>query len=153
MSIDGSHHSFLILDSSRPYTHFKAKLDISHKYLLDAVKICYDELPNRRVYVTETLPSSPSSATSTSILAKAVATTHLSWWQLLALVLGAFLVLIVGIWLWWCHREKIKVEEAKKKEEIEERERKRIASEKQKELVERLGVSQREEGKEQGGGE
>lgn len=101
-------------------------------------KYVMTNLPNRRVYVTGTLPSSSSSATSTNILAKAVATTHLSWWQLLALVLGAFLVLIVGIWLWWRHREKIKVEEAKK-EEIEERERKRIASEKQKELVERMG--------------
>lgn len=95
---------------------------------------------NRRVYVTETISSSSPSATSTSILAKAVATTHLSWWQLLALILSALLVLVVGIWLWWRHRKKVKVEEAKKREEIEERERKRIEKEKEKEkeLIERM---------------
>ncbi|KIR33956.1 hypothetical protein I352_03185 [Cryptococcus deuterogattii MMRL2647] len=128
--------------TSRPSsTSFAGIFSTQSKYVMT-------NLPSRRVYVTEKLPSSSTSATSTSILAKAVATTHLSWWQLLALVLGAFLVLVVGIWLWWRHRKKVKVEEAKKKEGIEERERKRIESEKQKELVERMrGIAKGGKGK------
>ncbi|KAE8539570.1 hypothetical protein D1P53_004672 [Cryptococcus gattii VGV] len=128
--------------TSRPSsTSLASNFSTQSKYVMT-------NLPNRRVFVTESLPSSSSSATSTSILAKAVATTHLSWWQLLALLLGAFLVLVVGIWLWWRHRKKVKIEETKKKEEIDERERERIENGKQKELVERMrGIAKGGKGK------
>ncbi|WVO12434.1 hypothetical protein L204_100033 [Cryptococcus depauperatus] len=91
----------------------------------------------KRVYVTATISeNTPKSTPSSSgILAEAVATTHLSWWQLLAIILGSVLALAVGIWLWWRHRKKVKVDEAKKKAEIEEREQKRVEDEKEKKLM------------------
>ncbi|WVQ72993.1 hypothetical protein IAR50_002556 [Cryptococcus sp. DSM 104548] len=94
---------------------------------------------SRRVYVTVTSSSSASaSATSSSILDEAEATTNLSWWQLLALILGFVLAVAVGVWLWWRHRKKVRADAVKKKGEIEEREKKRIEGEKEKELVDRM---------------
>ncbi|KAK8853090.1 hypothetical protein IAR55_003791 [Kwoniella newhampshirensis] len=109
---------------------------------------------------TSLVPTIPSSSTnddsqSTSILAEAVATTHLSWWQLLALILGSVLALVVGIWLWWRHRRKKKKSKDKKMNEMKEKEKKREEDEKQKELLDRIaGVPSagRKGGRGRGGG-
>ncbi|ODO10287.1 hypothetical protein I350_02516 [Cryptococcus amylolentus CBS 6273] len=94
-----------------------------------------------RVYVTVNSSSTPTSsageATSSSILAQAEASTHLSWWQLLALILGSVLAVSVGVWLWWRHRKKVRADVEKKKE-IEEREKARIEGDKERELEEKM---------------
>ncbi|OCF74139.1 hypothetical protein I204_04509 [Kwoniella mangroviensis CBS 8886] len=64
--------------------------------------------------------SSKESESESSIHSSAVATTNLSWWQLLALIICGILALSVGSWLFFRHQQRRRNErQQKKKEEME----------------------------------
>ncbi|WWD03468.1 hypothetical protein V865_001520 [Kwoniella europaea PYCC6329] len=69
--------------------------------------------------------SSKESESQSSILSSAVATTNLSWWQLLALIICGILALSVGSWLFFRHQQRRRNEKQQKKKEEMENEIKR----------------------------
>ncbi|WWC94697.1 hypothetical protein V866_001545 [Kwoniella sp. B9012] len=69
--------------------------------------------------------SSKESESESSILSSAVATTNLSWWQLLALIICGILALSVGSWLFFRHQQRRRNEKQQKKKEEMENEIKR----------------------------
>ncbi|OCF32201.1 hypothetical protein I316_06115 [Kwoniella heveanensis BCC8398] len=84
-------------------------------------------------YTTNTAKETGSE--ETSILAEAVATTNLSWWQLFALIFGCVLAVTVGGWAWWRHRRKKRKDLEKKKADAIEEDRRRVQSRKERELM------------------
>ncbi|WVR00343.1 hypothetical protein IAU59_007486 [Kwoniella sp. CBS 9459] len=84
---------------------------------------------------SSTTKNDNSDSEETSILAQAVATTNLSWWQLFALIFGCTLALAVGGWAWWRHRRKKQKDKEKKKNAAIEEDRRRVQSRKERELM------------------
>ena len=82
--------------------------------------------PRQAIAPTTTTTVAPTaSTTSTSILDKAIGSTHLSWWQLVCVGLGGALALTVGVLVWWKRRQKAK-EDKEQAETLEEEQKKRI---------------------------
>ncbi|WWC64412.1 uncharacterized protein I303_107022 [Kwoniella dejecticola CBS 10117] len=92
-------------------------------------------------------PSFSSSSTETegSILAQAVATSNISWWQLLAIIVCGVVALSVGAWLFFRSRQRKRYKKKeKKKQDIEEKMKEKERTERELDMLKGFGHSRRD---------